>query len=242
MVSVEHGFIPIEEKHGDSCTCRSMGHVHVELVAASRACPGDRNPHRAGSIAAQLDDFEPPYYPGRGIVITWPAPTSNGVPLMTTLMQVHDSETGEPLLAITGLRMVLGGDNWDGGPLTVDLKMYVDADGRPLIGSPANVVPDPNDPERMYSRVFRCYVTEMRIRETNAEKDAREQWEKLEQLGVKAGRMFQPDPGAVLTFTVPDNWVPGQHAEFQEFMTAWFPDNRVVVYPESAALDITSAD
>lgn len=160
-------FVPIEEKHGDSCTCASAGRIELNLVAASRACPGDRNPARAGSIAAQLDNFEPPYYPGHGIVITWPAPTGTGTPLMTQLMQVHDTETGEPLLAVTGLRMALGGDGWDGGPLTVDLKMFVDADGQPLIGSPANVVPDPNDPERMYSRVFRCYVTEMRVLPTD---------------------------------------------------------------------------
>ena len=45
-------FIPIEEKHGDDCTCPAAGRIVIELVAASRTCPGDRNPHRAARTAA----------------------------------------------------------------------------------------------------------------------------------------------------------------------------------------------
>jgi len=77
-------------------------------------------------------------------------------------MLVHDHVTSEPLLAITGLRIVLGGDQWDTEIIQVDIKTFVDADGQPLIGAPAIPVPDPDDPEQFYSKVFRCYVIEMR--------------------------------------------------------------------------------
>jgi hypothetical protein len=164
MVSAE-AFIPIEEKHGENCTCKPMGHIAIDLVAASRACPGDRNPHRAGSITAQLQEYEPTPYPGHGIVITWPASTGDNTPLFAWPMMVHDHTTGEPLLAVTGLRMALGGEDWDGGPIQVDIKTFVDSDGKPLIGAPAIPVRDPDDPERFYAKVFRCYVTEMRIRD-----------------------------------------------------------------------------
>lgn len=157
-------YVPVETRHGDGCTCRPVGQIHLDLVAASRACPGDRNPHRAGSLAQQLDNFEPPHYPG-SIAITWPAPTGNSTLLPTWPMQIHDHDTGKPLLAVTGLRMVLGGDQWDTETIAVDLKMFVDAEGLPLIGAPAIPVRDPNKPEQFYSRVFRCHVAEMRIRE-----------------------------------------------------------------------------
>jgi len=156
-------FVPIEEKHGDDCTCRFAARIEIDLVAASRACPGDRNPHRGGTIAAQLEPLEPTPYPGIGIDITWPAPTSNGAPLTPWKMLVHDHAAGEPLLAITGLRIVLGGDQWDTTVIQADIKTFVDADGQPLMGPGAPVVRDPEDPERFYSKVFRCYVIEMRI-------------------------------------------------------------------------------
>ena len=50
-------FVPIEEKHGEDCTCRFAARIEIDLVAASRACPGDRNPHRGGTIAAQLEQI-----------------------------------------------------------------------------------------------------------------------------------------------------------------------------------------
>ena len=56
-------FLPIEEKHGPDCTCPAAGRIVIELVAAERACPGDRNPHRAARTAAPLDDFGPQRYP-----------------------------------------------------------------------------------------------------------------------------------------------------------------------------------
>jgi len=155
-------FVPIEEKHGEGCTCRFAARIEIDLVAASRACPGDRNPHRGGTIAAQLEPLEPTPYPGIGIDITWPAPAGNGTPLRPWKMLVHDHVTSEPLLAITGLRIVLGGDQWDTEIIQVDIKTFVDADGQPLIGAPAIPVPDPDDPEQFYSKVFRCYVIEMR--------------------------------------------------------------------------------
>lgn len=48
-------FLPIEEKHGPDCTCPAAGRIVIELVAADRGCPGDRNPHRAARTAAELD-------------------------------------------------------------------------------------------------------------------------------------------------------------------------------------------
>lgn len=156
-------FVSIEEKHGEDCTCRPAGRIELGLVMASRACTGDRNPHRVGSLAAQLEPFEPESYPGLGIDITWPAPVGNGGALTTLRMLAHDHATGEPLLAITGLRIVLGGDQWDTEVIQADIKTFVDADGKPLIGSGRPVVQDPDDPEQIYSKTFRCYVIEMRI-------------------------------------------------------------------------------
>jgi len=49
-------FVPIEERHGDDCTCTPMARIEMQLVAASRLCPGDRNPHRGGRVTAQLDN------------------------------------------------------------------------------------------------------------------------------------------------------------------------------------------
>jgi hypothetical protein len=54
-------FLPIEEKHGNDCTCQPAGRIVVELVAAERMCPGDRNPHRAARTVAEVD--EPPDAP-----------------------------------------------------------------------------------------------------------------------------------------------------------------------------------
>jgi hypothetical protein len=54
-------FLPIEEKHGEACTCQTAGRIVVELVAAERMCPGDRNPHRAARTVAEVD--EPPDAP-----------------------------------------------------------------------------------------------------------------------------------------------------------------------------------
>ena len=156
-------FVPIEEKHSDGCTCQPAARIELDLVMASRACPGDRNPHRGGTIATQLAPFEPTPYPGIGIAITWPTAKGDGTPLMTWPMQIHDHDTGKPLLAITGVRMALGGDQWNTEAIQVDIKTFVDTDGQPLIGAPANVVPDPDNPEQLYIKVFRCYVTEMRI-------------------------------------------------------------------------------
>jgi len=156
-------FVPIEEKHGEDCTCRFAARIEIDLVAASRACPGDRNPHRGGTIAAQLEPLKPEPYPGLGIDITWPAPVGNGGALTTLRMMAHDHATGEPLLAITGLSIALGGEQWNGEVIQADIKTFVDADGQPLIGAPANVVPDPDNPEQPYSKVFRCYVIEMRL-------------------------------------------------------------------------------
>lgn len=49
-------FVPIEEKHGEDCTCPAAGRIVIDLVAASRLCPGDRNPHRAARTAVDGTD------------------------------------------------------------------------------------------------------------------------------------------------------------------------------------------
>jgi hypothetical protein len=166
-------FVPIEEKHGDDCTCRFAARIELDLVMASRACPGDRNPHRGGTIAAQLEPLEPlepTPYPGF-IAITWPAPTSNGTPLPTWPMQVHDLGTGEQLVCVSGLRMVLGGDNWDTETVFVDLRMLIDENGKPLaMGMP--VARDESGAVRRAT--FRCYIAEMRILPTDPSIPTRE--------------------------------------------------------------------
>lgn len=112
---------------------------------------------------------EPTPYPGFGIVITWPAASAKNPPfpppLVSWLMLIHDHKTGEPLLGITGLRIALGGEQWNGEVIQADITTLVDVDGQPLLGKNTKPVRDPDDPERPYSRVFRCYVTEMRIRD-----------------------------------------------------------------------------
>ena len=63
-------FVPIEEKHGEDCTCTSAGRIELDLVMASRLCPGDRNPHRAGSATAKLEDRRP----HEVHLVTWDGP------------------------------------------------------------------------------------------------------------------------------------------------------------------------
>jgi len=110
--------------------------------------------------------YEEPH-PGR-IVITWPAaakPPVHGTPLMTWPMMIHDYETGEQMLGVSGLQMVLGGKSWDADTICVDLTELVGDDGQPLRGKYVLPVRDPDDPNCVRTGVFRYYVVEMRIRD-----------------------------------------------------------------------------
>jgi len=160
--------VPIETKHGDGCTCRSVGEIHLDLVAASRSCPGDRNPHRAGSLAQQLEPYRTPIQ--GTVVITWPAaakPPVHGAPLIPWQMEIHDHATGEQMLGVSGLRMTIGGESWNDEVICVDLTELVGDDGKPQHGKPVVPVRDPDNPERVRTAVFRYYVAEMRTTRPN---------------------------------------------------------------------------
>ena len=164
MVDTATVIVPIETKHGDGCTCRPVGEIHLDLVAASRSCPGDRNPHRAGSLTQQLAEHGPTPYPGR-VIIVWP-----GTDPKQWQTAFRDAGTGQ-LLPTAAFSLVV--DWGDGGatpndPITIDLHLLVDGDGQPLLGEHAKPVPDPNGRHKVRSALFRCLVAEMRIREDNA--------------------------------------------------------------------------
>jgi hypothetical protein len=161
--------VTVETRHGDDCTCPSVGEVNISLVASRPNCPGDRSPHRAGSIDAQLAPYRPVF--NGAVVITWPAvaklPT-HGAPLMPWRMEIHDHATGEQMLGVSGLRMVIGGESWDDEMICVDLTELVGEDGKPLRGKRVVPVRGPDDPERIRRGVFRYLVAEMRVREDDA--------------------------------------------------------------------------
>lgn len=148
-------FRPIEEKHGPDCTCPSAGRIEIELVAADRACPGDRNPHRAARTAAQADEFEPPQIAGV-IDITWP-PSGKGC-LAAWHMRIHDAETGEDLGIDTSSVAVRV--DADGGLAVAELTMLVDADGKQIHGNTKAMVVDEGGSVR--TAVFRYYIREIR--------------------------------------------------------------------------------
>lgn len=153
-----------DEARGETTPRYSSHGGHSEFTAAQVNQAIEWWNKRA-ALEERLDGAEPQPYPGFSIDITWPATTSNGTPLVTWPMQVHDHQTGKPLLGITGLRINLGGEQWNTEVIQADITTLVGADGQPLLGENVKPIWDPDDLERVYSRVFRCYVTEMRIRD-----------------------------------------------------------------------------
>lgn len=153
-------FVPIETRHGDDCTCPSAGRITLDLVAVTLACPGDRSPQRAGSLTAQIVQVEPQAYPGR-VVITWP-----GSDPKQWQIAVHDADTQQILhTGAISLTVDWGGGKADpDGPIVVDLHLFTDDEGQPLLGERAKPVRDPDGPYRFGTRVFRCHVAEMRTR------------------------------------------------------------------------------
>lgn len=93
------------------------------------------------------------------IVITWPAATG-GRPLFSLNMSVHDYDTGEQINTVTGLRINLGGTNWNSEPITADLTMLINGNGNPL-GSGEQVTFDDN--KKVRTGAFRYEVVEMRV-------------------------------------------------------------------------------
>lgn len=161
--------VTVETRHGDDCTCPSVGEVNISLVASRPNCPGDHSPHRAGTIERQLEPYGPVF--NGAVIITWPAaakPPVHGAPLIPWRMEIHDHATGEQMLGVSGLRMAIGGESWDDEMICVDLTELIGEDGKPLRGERPMPVRDPNDRERILTGVFRYLIVEMRIREDNA--------------------------------------------------------------------------
>lgn len=141
--------VRISIHHGRNCTCRKLD-PPIYPVIVDPQCPAVRaEPRPAVRRPRTLE-------PLRRITITWPKASPDGNPLMSYAMTVHDYDTGEQILTATGLSIVLGGAQWDGGPVVVDLTVLVDADGKPL--APAD--PPVLEPDGCTVRtgVFRYWV------------------------------------------------------------------------------------
>lgn len=152
--------VHISKQHGDACTCHKLDPIVFQPVIVADSCPG-RSLERLDAVR----ELFPPESAGR-LIIEWPPPSPHGVPLYTLRMRVYDYDTGAELTAVTGLRINLGGADWNSEPITADLTMLVNADGQPLAaGEP--VQPQRNDDGTpgtdVATGVFRYEVMEMRI-------------------------------------------------------------------------------
>jgi len=143
--------------HGEHCTCHQLEPITVRPVIVSDDCPG-RNLQRLDAVR---ELFQQPATAGR-LIIEWPAPRPDGTPLYTHGMRAFDYGTGAELVCTTGIRIDLGGAQWNGEPVTADLTMLVNTDGQPLQdGQPVHPTFDNDDGVR--TGVFRYEVVEMRI-------------------------------------------------------------------------------
>ncbi len=74
------------------------------------------------------------------VVITWPAAAPGPLPLDAWGVEIHDADTGEPVLDgfAVELRIALGSENgFDGRqPIEAELIRLVDADGAPIGAGP----------------------------------------------------------------------------------------------------------
>lgn len=150
--------INIGTKHGDACTCKQLDPIVIQPVIVADDCPGRLREH----FHTVAEAFQQPPHMGR-VTITWPAARNDALPLFSREMQIHDADTGQPILTVTGMQIVLGGEAWRGEAIHVDLTMLADAEGQPILDGPgsANKAYD-RDNGVIRTGVFRYAVMEMR--------------------------------------------------------------------------------
>lgn len=157
-------------QHGDDCTCTRLDPINIQPVIVGDDCPGPRDSaghareqiaRVAGQIAGELGIEVPQPYPGR-VILTWPPIDRFVAPSWG--VAVHDADTGD-LVPTVALDLHLGEPELLNGPLTVALKLLVDADGAPLIGDRITPVwDDGGEGRRVKTGVFTCPVAAMRVR------------------------------------------------------------------------------
>lgn len=80
---------------------------------------------------------------------------------------IHDADTNQ-LIPVTAMFWGVDFEATDSfnDLITVDLRLLVDNEGRPLIadadGRLPNPIRDPDDPDHVRTRIFRCRVAEIR--------------------------------------------------------------------------------
>jgi hypothetical protein len=138
-------------EHGEGCTCQRLAPFEYTItpVVVDRACPGLKRPTPRDHVDGRL-------------IITWPA-ASFGV-VNGWGVTLHDADTGEQIVTVTRLAIVLGDDEgFGGGPVEAVLTALTDANGK-LLPAGAPVVPDETG-EGFRTAVFRYAVSEMRVAE-----------------------------------------------------------------------------
>lgn len=157
--------VHIDKQHGENCTCHKLEPIVFNPVIVADDCPGRLREH----FHTVAETFQQPPHMGR-VVITWPAVRNDALPLFSREMQIHNADTGEPILTVTGMQIVLGGEAWRGEAIHVDLTMLADADGQPILNGPgsANKAYD-RDNSTVRTGVFRYAVMEMRTVAGNPE-------------------------------------------------------------------------
>ena len=151
--------VNIGARHGGSCTCKQLEPIVFNPVIVNDDCPGRLREH----FRTVAERFQGLPHAG-SVIITWPALRDDTLPLFSREMQIHDADTGKPLLTVTGLQIVLGGEAWRGEAIHVDLTMLADDDGQPILGGPDSVNKAyDRDSGTVRTGVFRYAVMEMRI-------------------------------------------------------------------------------
>lgn len=75
------------------------------------------------------------------VTIAWPT-AAPGQPVPAWLTTIHDAETGELLVDVVSLHLVIGEDEgWSSKPLEVELVRLVGIDGKPIGALPGGPVP-----------------------------------------------------------------------------------------------------
>lgn len=118
--------VNIGVEHGPDCTCTRLDPIHIQPVIVSPDCPQSPREPRAKDYV--VGGHGPaPVDTGR-LIITWPA-AGNSPALPNWGVTFHDADTGEQILTVLKLSLILGTDTgYEQGIIEADITALVDED------------------------------------------------------------------------------------------------------------------